>query len=384
MHDGQGSAIVVAMSLCRQSSVASSAWQKAGFGFRCLDELIFWAAGLSILTGQSWRWIDLRFAGPTMQWFLPGLWLVSLVGLAITRHVDFPGGGPITAQRLQQRLRMNRLLLLPTWLIIVVLCFNTLCYYTIWYERDGNLAFIIPMGLPVLIAVLLWMAGWPGRALAANGALPPPLKHCRRWQRSGYDNVATVVILLFMLWIFEFALRADPPPRNVRVNLAVVFGNKVLPGEVCGQTMWDRTFAAVALYGAGRVGHIMVSGRAPYGAADPRQNETLAMYDLCRNLGVPAAALIKDFHGDNTRYSVYDAVALMKEHHWKTVVGVSSDYHLPRIRLSFAQLGVRAWTLASHGHQWRETNPFALVRELVAYPVYLVDTNYHKPWKHPP
>ncbi len=363
-------------------SVPSAAWPKAGFALRLLDELVYWGAGVSILTGQSWRWIDLRFAGGSMQTFLPGLWLASLMALAVARRVDFPRRGPITPERLRRRLRWNRLLLLPSWLIMLVLFLNTVTYYEIWNQRDGDLAFFIPMCLPVLLVLAAWMGQWPGRILAAKpeSLLPPPVKYCRLIPpHAWYDQAAEGCVILLMVWIFGFAFRSNPPPKNMRADLAVVFGNAVLPHDVCGRTMENRTLAAIGLYERRRVRYLMLSGRAPHGAGDPRQNETLAMYNLCRAAGVPARNLIKDFHGDNTRTSVYDAVNLMRRRRWKTVVAVSSDYHLPRIRLAFAQLGVRAWTAPSVSRQWRQTNPYALLRELVAYPVYLLDPDYHDP-----
>jgi vancomycin permeability regulator SanA len=172
---------------------------------------------------------------------------------------------------------------------------------------------------------------------------------------------------------------AFPNPPSHRVGLAVVLGNHVLANDTAGCVLRGRLRAAIWLYRHHLVKDIMVSGRAKYGRDNPKKNEPLAMAIYCLEHHIPDRALVVDYYGDNTRYTVYHAVAWMHAHHIRHVVGVSSIYHLPRIYIAFWQLGVAPYTMASIKRRWREINPWGLFRECVAVPVYGLDTHYHQP-----
>ncbi len=342
--------------------------------FRYLDATIFAAALISIVTSQSWRWIDLRFAGNFIAFIFPWLWLMSLVLLQLPRFLpprDLP---------LDSLWRLNRMLLLPTVLIALVLLLNTITFYHLKAALHGQMPWYMPMSLPVLIILLLWLISRPdyiiGRQLATTRPVTSPWRIMRY---HGYDLAFMVPLLLILGWVFHGMFLSDPPPPGTDADITVVLGAGTGPGDTCGYTLRQRVLEGVRIFRQHRAYRLLLTGRAPRGKTNPYANEPLAMLKLALASGVPPHDIIVDYHGNNTRYSAYDTAALLHARHWKKVIAVSSDYHLPRTALAFRQLGIHVWTVAAHKGIWPEENPWAVVRELAGYPVYLLDQNYHRP-----
>ncbi len=342
--------------------------------FRLLDSGIFLGALISVLTLQSWRWIDLRFAGDFVAFFLPWLWLASLVLLQILRFY------PPTDIYYDSTWRLDRMLVLPSAVMALVLLLNTLTFYHLKMMLHGRMPWYMPMSLPVLLAITAWLLARPDYVISGRAARSRTVS--APWRTIGYKGFDFILIAgmtLIFLWIFHGMFLADPPPAQMDANVAVVLGAGTGPGDTCGYTLRQRVLEGVALYKAHRAKRLLLTGRAPDGRTRPYQNEPLAMLKLALAMGVPASAIIVDYHGNNTRYSAYDTAALIKARHWHTVIAVSSDYHLPRTALAFRQLGVHVWTVPARQGLWREANPWAVFRELAGYPVYFLDQNYHRP-----
>ena len=356
----------------------NTACRTTGIFFRLLDFGIFAGALVSVITLQSWRWLDLRFAGAFVAFVLPWIWLASLIILQILRLRPPLDMSPDSTWRL------NRMLLLPSALIAVVLLLNTVTFYHLKMTLHGLMPWYMPMSLPVLAALLLWFIGRPDYAVSARAAQaaarPGPWRSiCYR----RYDFIAMAAITLIFLWIFHGMFLSDPPPPGMDADVAVVLGAGTGPGDTCGYTLQQRVLEGVALFKEHRAQRLLLTGRAPRGKTNPYKNEPSAMLKLALAQGVPGKAIIVDYHGNNTRYSAYDAAALVKAFHWHKVIAVSSDYHLPRTSLAFRQVGLHVWTVAARRGQWQQTNPWAIVRELVGYPVYWLDQNYHRPQRVP-
>jgi SanA protein len=104
---------------------------------------------------------------------------------------------------------------------------------------------------------------------------------------------------------------------------AIVLGNRVFPGgEPCTE-LEDRLVAARALYAAGRVQHIIVSGSV---GPDPDYDEPAGMAAWLQAHGVPSAAIVRDAGGYRTAASMADAAALGA----RSLLVVTQAYHLPR------------------------------------------------------
>ena len=361
------------------NSPGCAPWPAASLASGCLESALYWAGGISILTGQSFRWIDLRIAGPLATPLLI-LWLISLVGLGISRCLDIPANRVITQQIVQRRIRLNRLWLIPSWMILLTLLANTFWYYHLLRQRHGDLQIGPPMCLLVLLAMAAWLGTDPARALrSTDHPLPPPSNGQRLIRQTWPGCAFGVLFVLLMIWVFGFEFRANPPPASASADLGVVLGHAVLPGDICDRSMRNRTLTGVTLFKEHRIGYLMLSGSASDGPTVSRNNQPDAMLKVALAGGVPRNRIILDFHGDNTRFTAFNTQQIMRLRGFTTVVAISSDYHLPRTRLAFAQIGIHAWTVASVNHQWRQTDPFSMLRELIAYPVYYFDQRYHHP-----
>ncbi len=355
------------------------AWPAASLPGGCLESAIYWAGGISILTGQSFRWIDLRFAGPLATPLLIG-WLISLVGLGVSRNLDIPAKRIVTQHIVQRRIWLNRLWLIPSWLVLLTLLANTFWYYHLLHQRHGDLQIGPPMCLLVLLAMAAWLGFDPARMfISPDHLLPAPAKGQRLIRQTGPGRAFGVLFVMLMIWVFGFEFRANPPPAGVKADLGVVLGHAVLPGDICDRSMRNRTLTGVTLFKEHRIGYLMLSGSASDGPKVSRNNQPDAMLKIALAGGVPRDRIILDFHGDNTRFTAFNTKKVMRQRGFTTVVAISSDYHLPRTRLAFAQIGIQAWTVASVNHQWRQTDPFSMLRELIAYPVYYFDQRYHHP-----
>lgn len=342
--------------------------------FRFLDSAILLFALVSVVRLQSWRWIDLRFAGAFVEFVLPWLWLASLVLLHLVRH------RPPRDMNTESICRLNRLLLLPSILIALVLLLNSITFYHLKLILQTLVPWYMPMSLPVLAALTLWLIGRPDRMMDYDGTSEKVITApCRIVRYRVYDGVFFALLFMVLFWIFHGMFLADPPPAGTDADVAVVFGAGTGPGDSCGYTLRQRVLEGVRLLKQHRAQRLLLTGRAPHGRTHPYENEPVAMLKLALASGIPARDIIIDFHGHNTRYSAYDTAALVRSRHWKSVIAVSSDYHLPRIALAFGQLGIPVWTVAARRGIWRESNPWAVTRELVGYPVYWLDRNYHRP-----
>ncbi|MGC8561141.1 MAG: YdcF family protein [Phycisphaerae bacterium] len=258
-----------------------------------------------------------------------------------------------------------------TWLLMAMLIADTIRYYQIWAATGGDVSCWVPMCLVVTVVIGSWMAMVRyRRAHAAQLAIDP-----RRGVLGWIPTIGGVVAIV----VCSYLKAHFPHPPRHPVGLAVVLGNHVLNNDTPGCTLRGRLRAALWLYRHGLVKYVMVSGRAKYGRDHARRNESLAMAVYCLEHHIPDHALIVDYDGNNTRYTAYHAVEWMHQHHIKQVVGVSSIYHLPRIYLAFHQLGVNPYTMASIKRSWKEINPWGLLRECVAVPVYALDPHYHQP-----
>lgn len=112
---------------------------------------------------------------------------------------------------------------------------------------------------------------------------------------------------------------ATAPARDV----AIVFGAAVLPDGTPSQFLAGRLDTARALWAAGRVRVIVVSGDNRASNYD----EPTAMRAYLLRAGVPAAAVVRDYAG----FDSYATCVRAREVFGITrAVLVSQDYHLPR------------------------------------------------------
>jgi vancomycin permeability regulator SanA len=101
----------------------------------------------------------------------------------------------------------------------------------------------------------------------------------------------------------------------------------------------DRLDAAIALYRAGTVPHLLLTGDNSHRGYD----EPSVMRDYLTAHGIPASAITRDFAGFDTYDSCARARHIFGVHQ---AVLVTQDYHLPRALFTCQHLGIRAVGLA--------------------------------------
>lgn len=172
---------------------------------------------------------------------------------------------------------------------------------------------------------------------------------------------AFVLCSLFVQWRYAHrivALKAAP-----KAPVALVFGAGLHEGQP-SPILAERLDAAVALFRAGKVKRILVSGD---NSSDPRyHDETLAMRKYLVAQGVPDGQVMGDDYGVST----YDTIVRAR-----TVFGVeravlvTQQFHLPRALFIANSIGVEADGVAADEGTTKRS-PYAL-RELISRPLAL-------------
>ena len=128
-----------------------------------------------------------------------------------------------------------------------------------------------------------------------------------------------------------------------------------------------RLNAAVQVYRAHLVPLIMVSGG--YGAAG--FDEAAVMRDSLLRAGIPDTAIMVDPAGSNTRATAEHAIVLMHNRQPKRIMVVTQYFHIPRSILALRQAGATEVS-AAYPRFFELRDLYAIVRELVAIPTYLI------------
>lgn len=180
---------------------------------------------------------------------------------------------------------------------------------------------------------------------------------------AGLGTVALVLALLS--WLAERRLEAmampymfDDPARLPSVNVALVLGAAPIGPEGGPNRYFEyRLDAAAALYKAGKVKFLLVSGDN----RPPDYDEPTAMRAGLIARDVPAEAIYRDFAGVRTRDSMLRADQVFGQ---KRLIVVSQRFHLSRAIFLARQEGVEAW-----GFEARDvTRAYSLLTELRRYP----------------
>jgi SanA protein len=124
--------------------------------------------------------------------------------------------------------------------------------------------------------------------------------------------------------------RIDSAPGE---QVAIVFGAGLQRNGSASPVLYDRVSTAAALYHAGKVSRLLLSGDNSY----LNYNEPQAMMAAALQLGVPASALVMDYAGRSTYDTCYRARAIFGLSH---ALLVTQAFHLPRALYLCDALGV--------------------------------------------
>jgi SanA protein len=134
---------------------------------------------------------------------------------------------------------------------------------------------------------------------------------------------------------------ADVPNERV----ALVLGARVYASGRLSGMLRDRVETAVALYKAGKVEKLLMSGDN----SSLEYNEPDAMMAHAVAMGVPAADIQPDYAGRRTYDSCYRARAIFEV---EAAVIVTQAFHLPRALFLCNQLGVQSVGVAADQRQY--------------------------------
>jgi uncharacterized SAM-binding protein YcdF (DUF218 family) len=96
-------------------------------------------------------------------------------------------------------------------------------------------------------------------------------------------------------------------------------------------------------------------------------DETVAMQKMAVQLGVPAAAILRDNQGVNTDATVADTVPMFASLRTERVLAVSQFWHLPRIKLAYRAAGWDVQTVPAGFSQVIWQTPYLMAREVPAF-----------------
>jgi len=187
----------------------------------------------------------------------------------------------------------------------------------------------------------------------------------RRWARGLSRALALALALLLAASLYvslRYRGRIVPSARAPGAPVALVFGAGLAAVREPSPVLAERLDKAVALWRAGKVQRLLLSGDN----SDRRHDETRAMVAYVRARGVPDSAIEPDFAG----LSTYDSC--VRAHHVfgvRRVLLVTQAFHLPRALYIANSVGLDAYGVAAdEGRQG--TRRYAL-RELLSRPLAL-------------
>ena len=194
----------------------------------------------------------------------------------------------------------------------------------------------------MLVLPAVWLVACVLGALLAR----PGGRAQRRWLAAlavivlvGTNNALLNEVLL--AWEVPAVPLAAVPPADAAVLLTgVAIGNKSPHDRVYLSRGADRFSNTLWLYRAGRVRHIIISGGS--GAVLPvAGTEARGLHTLLRLSGVPDSAIWLEERSRNTRENALFTKQLLASHPGvKSLVLVTSAYHLPRALGCFAKVGL--------------------------------------------
>lgn len=172
----------------------------------------------------------------------------------------------------------------------------------------------------------------------------------------------------FYAWPRTYSVENVPERR-----VAVVFGAGLRYDGTPTAVLRDRVRTGVALYQAGKVEKLLMSGDN----STIYYNEPAAMRDYAISLGVPAEDIVLDYAGRRTYDTCYRARAIFG---LTEVILVTQSFHLPRAIYTCNLLGADAIGVPAQNYTYRRLSlAFWHVRELGATLTALVDVHLTRP-----
>ena len=168
---------------------------------------------------------------------------------------------------------------------------------------------------------------------------------------------ALLAIWGWIQWRYDRQVLTDvgaAPKRPV----AIVFGAGIRADGGLSPMLQDRMDTAIALYKAGKVRKLLVSGDNRFA----NYNEPGRMYDYAVRRGVPARDVARDYAGRRTYDTCYRAAAVFGV---TEAVLVTQRFHLPRAIFTCRNLGVDSIGFSADRRAYL-SNPYYQLRDAFA------------------
>jgi uncharacterized SAM-binding protein YcdF (DUF218 family)/glycosyltransferase involved in cell wall biosynthesis len=143
--------------------------------------------------------------------------------------------------------------------------------------------------------------------------------------------VAIVYLLLFqtpLLWWTAAPLKVSSPP--VPADAIVVLAGGVGESGQAGGGYQERVKQAIDLYRAGYAKHVVLSSGYVYSFREAEVMRALAVDN-----GVPPSAIVLEQQAKSTYDNVRYVKQILADHHWSTILLVSSPYHMRRAMMTW-------------------------------------------------
>lgn len=179
---------------------------------------------------------------------------------------------------------------------------------------------------------------------------------------------------LWQKWVFhQYTPQIHSSEAVQPKRVAIVFGAAVYANGRLSPMLRDRVETAIALYQAGKVDRLLMSGdnsREDY-------NEPARMMEYAIARGVPAGAVQPDYGGRRTYDTCYRARHIFQV---ESAILVTQSFHLPRALFTCDSLGIVATGVAADRRNYHPRSlAWSESREVAALLRALVDTVRQEP-----
>ena len=161
-----------------------------------------------------------------------------------------------------------------------------------------------------------------------------------RWRQIGQVLLG---IMLVVLWIaatpvFAYWLNWQLASQFSHVDIDALPQSDVVI-LLGGDSSARRVLNALQIYRAGKAPRILISGGTlPWLSGDVSEAQVMA--DQLVILGAPRSALILETKSQTTRENAVNTAMILREHHWRSGLLVTSVDHMPRALAAFQKLGL--------------------------------------------
>lgn len=232
---------------------------------------------------------------------------------------------------------------------------NVIGYYQALYA--GEIQTWLPVPLSLFVAAMFLGL----RRFLADTPYPVAGRPVYRWA-AGVAAMVLTPSLCVGLHLLTYGSTDYSRPADA----AVVLGARVYDDGRLSLVLWDRLSTAVDLYKRGLVPVLILSG----GTGANGINEAEAMREAALDLGVPDAALVLDRKGDSTAATLRNAAAIADDRGMTSLLAVSNDYHLARIKLLGARSGRAVYTVPARETRFWPAKVKCVAREFAVFGYY--------------